>query len=68
MKGDFSQWTSGNRDNYNSVLHQQGRVLLDNDWNAQSRMTQTWQDLAGRDTIGPNVAAVSDNHVHHIRI
>jgi len=39
-------------------LHQQGRVLLDGDWNAQTSITTHWQDQAGRDVIGTAVAAV----------
>src|SRR5438094_585441 len=37
MKGDFSQWGFEPGDNWNGVLHQQGRVLLDQDWNAAAR-------------------------------
>jgi hypothetical protein len=58
MKGDFSRWNSGENKNHNGVLHQQGRVLTDNDWNAGTRLLNAWQEQAGRDTIGPGVAAV----------
>lgn len=58
MKGDFSKWRFDKHDNYSGVLHQQGRVLLDADWNAQTRITGHWRDTAARDTIGPGVAAV----------
>jgi hypothetical protein len=58
MKGDFSQWNFDKKDNFNGVLHQQGRVLLDGDWNAAARITNAWQDQNGRDVIGPGVAAV----------
>jgi len=58
MKGDFSRWNAGENKNYNGVLHQQGRVLTDNDWNAGTRLLNAWQEQAGRDTIGPAVAAV----------
>ena len=58
MKGDFSNWDSEGRKNFSGVLHQQGRVLLDTDWNAQTRITGSWQDQAGRDAIGPGVAAI----------
>jgi len=58
MKGDFSRWNIEENKNYNGVLHQQGRVLLDSDWNAGTRMLNAWQEQAGRDTIGPGVAAV----------
>lgn len=58
MKGDFSKWRSGHECNIDGVLHQQGRVLLDSDWNEQTRITNNWQDKAGLDIIGSNVAAV----------
>jgi hypothetical protein len=58
MKGDFSKWDFDGKKNFNGVLHQQGRVLLDSDWNAQTRITSDWQDQAGRDAIGPGVAAI----------
>jgi hypothetical protein len=58
MKGDFSKWDFDGKKNFCGVLHQQGRVLLDTDWNAQTRITNNWQDQAGRDAIGPGVAAI----------
>lgn len=58
MKGDFSKWDFDRKRNFNGVLHQQGRVLLDSDWNAQTRITNNWQDQAGSDIIGPSVAAI----------
>ena len=58
MKGDFSRWDHDRKKNYAGVLHQQGRDLLDGDWNAQTRIDIDWQDRAARDTIGPGVAAV----------
>ncbi len=58
MKGDFSTWRDERRQNFNGVLHQQGRVLLDGDWNAQTAITNDWQDTAALDIIGAGVAAV----------
>jgi hypothetical protein len=58
MKGDFSKWGFNGKKNFNGVLHQQGRVLLDNDWNAQTEITNDWQDQAARDAIGSGVAAI----------
>lgn len=58
MRGDFSSWRDERRENFNGVLHQQGRVLLDSDWNEQTRITNDWQDLAAQDIIGGLVAAV----------
>jgi hypothetical protein len=58
MKGDFSKWDSDRRKNHRGVLHQQGRVLLDSDWNAQTSSMIDWQDQAAQDAIGPGVAGV----------
>jgi hypothetical protein len=58
MKGDFSQWKFDPNQNFSGVLHQQGRVLLDSDWNAQTQITSDWQDTAAREAFGPGVAAV----------
>src|SRR5918998_3991704 len=75
MKGDFSQ-SNGHHsplriepeDNYSGVLHQQGRVLLDSDWNEQTGITTRWQDQAGRDVIGPGVAAVPAAEPEGLRV
>lgn len=58
MRGDFSGLLNELTHNFNGVLHQQGRVLLDRDWNAQTIITNDWQDVAGQDIIGAGVAAV----------
>jgi uncharacterized protein DUF6519 len=58
MKGDFSSWRDERRQNFNGVLHQQGRVLLDSDWNAGTGLILDWEDTAARDIIGAGVAAV----------
>lgn len=58
MKGDFSRWSFDRNDNFSGVLHQQGKVLLDADWNAQIRILSHWQATAGQDVIGSDVAAV----------
>lgn len=58
MKGDFSKWKHNSKNSFNGVLHQQGRVLLDSDWNAQTQITNDWQDKAAGDAFGPGVAAV----------
>lgn len=58
MKGDFSHWQFDPTENFNGVLQQQGRVLLDRDWNDQARITQHWQDRGGGDIIGARLAAV----------
>src|SRR5712692_7558056 len=58
MKGDFSRLPDEHNQNFAGVLHQQGRVLLDTDWNAQTAITSGWEDTAGQDIIGAGVAAV----------
>lgn len=58
MKGDFSRWDKISNQNLDGVLHQQGRVLHDRDWNDQTRLTLDWQEQAGRDIIGARVMAV----------
>lgn len=56
MKGDFSQWKL-KRSNNRSVLHQQGKVFLDSDWNTQIRLQNYRQDQNAGDVIGRNIAA-----------
>jgi len=59
MTGDFSRpYDVLADDNFSGVLYQQGRVFLDTDGNAQTRITNSWQDTAGLDVIGAGVAAV----------
>ena len=57
MKGDFSRLDFDGVDNLNGVLHQQGKVLLDSDWNADTHMNLDWHDRAGREIFGAGVAA-----------
>ena len=58
MKGDFSRWHYRRADNFNGVLPQQGRVLLDSDGTAQTTIINDWQDLAASDLIGTGAAFV----------
>lgn len=58
MKGDFSKLQFDPSDNFTGVLHQQGRVLLDQDWNAANAIASHLRQMQGRDAIGANVAAV----------
>lgn len=58
MRGDFSAWNKDRDRNFRGTLHQQGRVLLDRDWNAQTEVFGEWQETAGRDAFGPGVAAI----------
>ncbi len=61
MDGDFSKLDFNQNDNFNGVLQQQGRVLLDADWNAQTLIINHWQDTAVPDIIGDGIAAVPIN-------
>jgi len=58
MKGDFSKLRFNPLENFTGVMHQQGRALLDQDWNASSQIIRHQRQILGRDTIGPHVAAV----------
>jgi Family of unknown function (DUF6519) len=68
MKGDFSKWQFDKTDNFNGVLHQQGKVLLDSDWNAQTTIETDWQETAGQDVIGTGVAAVPADAVDSFKV
>lgn len=59
MKGDFSQLRFRPRDQYSAVRSQQGRVVLDSDWNEQVDIQQYRERLALRDLIGKSGAPVS---------
>ncbi len=58
MKGDFSKWGLKPTDNFSGVLHQQGRVLLDQDWNASTQIQALWKETIGQDVIGDGLVAV----------
>jgi hypothetical protein len=60
VRGDFSRWQFQERDNFNGILPQQGKLLIDADGLAQTRIANYWQQTAARDWVGP-VAAVPAN-------
>jgi hypothetical protein len=68
MQGDFSRWDPLRDPNRAGVLHQQGRVLLDRDWNDQTRIATLWQDTAARDVIGTRVAAIPSSQSWAFRV
>ncbi len=68
MKGDFSRWDKINEPNLNGVLHQQGRVLLDRDWNDQTWITLDWQNRAAKQIIGADVAAISTQEPNALKV
>ncbi len=53
MKGDFSRKTFDKEKNYSGVYLQQGRVLLDSDFNEQREITNYYLRSYIRDIIGP---------------
>lgn len=52
MQGDFSRLTFRPERDYRSVLLQQGRVLLDADWNEQAELTAYRDDVRTHDLLG----------------
>ncbi|MEO3807258.1 DUF6519 domain-containing protein [Nonomuraea sp. B1E8] len=52
MQGDFTRWTFDPRKGYRSVLLQQGRVLLDAEWNEQTQITAQHDEVRTRDVVG----------------
>lgn len=52
MKGDFSRPTFDPKKGYSGVLLQQGRVLLDSDWNEQGAIVRNRIETETRDVIG----------------
>lgn len=53
MKGDFSRDTFDRRRQFTRVLMQQGRVLLDADWNEQASILLHYLQTLAADLIGP---------------
>lgn len=53
MKGDFSRNTFSPANHYRSVLHQQGRVSVDADFNEEAEIVNARQDGTTADVIGP---------------
>ena len=52
MHGDFTRWTYRPENGYRSVLLQQGRVLLDADWNEQTEITAHHDEVRTLDIVG----------------
>ncbi|MEU2657177.1 DUF6519 domain-containing protein [Streptomyces sp. NPDC007325] len=52
MQGDFSRWTFDAGARFRSVLLQQGRALLDADWNEQAQITAHHDEARALDTFG----------------
>ncbi|WP_127556029.1 DUF6519 domain-containing protein [Saccharospirillum alexandrii] len=58
MKGDFSKLSFRPANNFTGVWHQQGRVLLDQDWNAGTQISRHLRELLGQDVIGPDLIGI----------
>ena len=54
MKGDFTRDTFDRRHQFSRVLLQQGRVLLDADWNEQTSILLHYIRTLATDLIGPH--------------
>ncbi|MFF1263084.1 MULTISPECIES: DUF6519 domain-containing protein [unclassified Streptomyces] len=54
MYGDFTRWTFDPQQAYRAVLLQQGRVLLDADWNEQTAITAHHDETRTLDVVGPD--------------
>lgn len=52
MKGDFTRFTFDPKKHYSGVRMQQGRVLLDSDWNEQADINDHRCEIEARDIIG----------------
>jgi hypothetical protein len=61
MKGDFSRSTYRPSNHYSSVRLQQGRVLLDAEWNEQADLSEHVDRTTTRDVVGRTGAAKSDD-------
>jgi len=68
MKGDFSFLPFDTEPRYSGVLHQQGRVLLDRDWNEAAAIATAWRSAAGRDTFGDGVLAVPISNIQAFKV
>ncbi|TQM64946.1 DUF6519 domain-containing protein [Humibacillus xanthopallidus] len=54
MHADLTRWTHDPAFAYRSVLLQQGRVLLDSDWNEQAAITAHHDTARTADIVGPS--------------
>ena len=61
MKGDFSRFTFDEGSPYSRVLMQQGRVLLDADWNESAEIQTYYLRALARDLIGPHGAPAGED-------
>ncbi len=60
MKGDFSRLTFDKKKHYSDILMQQGRVLVDADWNEQQAIKTYLLETQAADIIGKSGAPLED--------
>lgn len=60
MKGDFTRFTFDPRKHYSGVRMQQGRVLLDSDWNEQADIFDHRCEIEAKDIIGRSGCPADD--------
>jgi len=60
VRGDFSRWHLDTRSNFNGILPQQGKLLIDADGLAQTRIANHWQQTSARDWVGAVAAVPAD--------
>ncbi len=61
MQGDFSRTTFAAAHAYRAVWMQQGRVLLDADWNEQTSVTAHHDEVRTRDVVGRTGGPLPDD-------
>src|SRR5918998_1063539 len=61
MKADLSRQTFDPEKRYSGVLMQQGRVLLDSEWNEQQEIHQHRGESGAEDVIGPGGAPIGED-------
>jgi len=59
MRGDYSRWNPTDKD-YRGVYMQQGRVLLDSDWNEAQEIALRLRETSLADVIGPFGAPIDE--------
>ncbi|HEX7974599.1 MAG TPA: DUF6519 domain-containing protein, partial [Anaerolineales bacterium] len=64
MKGDFSRMTFDRKNSYSQVLLQQGRVLLDADFNELAALSADRLRRLARDMFGPHAGPVGPDGKH----
>src|SRR5918992_31845 len=61
MKADLSRQTFNPEKRYSGVLMQQGRVLLDSEWNEQQEIHQHRTESVAEDVIGPSGTPIDED-------